>query len=205
MNKKTLSMEERKRIPTDCPYCGKTFKNVFATSSHKGFCNGTRNLNHFDGKRGWSKGKILTSKEELFLKYSKHNTAYVRKALLKLKIKEYKCEECDLEEWNNKKITLELDHINGDNRDNRLENLRFLCPNCHSQTLNWRGRNTNTGKVKVSDEVLIEALKANNNRQALIKVGLTAKGANYHRCNLLRERIGLAGSSPAARTKENEE
>ena len=49
--------------------------------------------------------------------------------------REYKCEECGLSDtWNNKKITLQVDHINGTNYDHRPENLRFLCPNCHSQT-----------------------------------------------------------------------
>lgn len=49
--------------------------------------------------------------------------------------REYKCEECGLMDmWNNKKITLQVDHVNGINYDHRPENLRFLCPNCHSQT-----------------------------------------------------------------------
>ena len=48
--------------------------------------------------------------------------------------KEQKCEKCGLTEWMGKPIVLQLDHINGDNRDNRIENLRLLCPNCHSQT-----------------------------------------------------------------------
>lgn len=45
-----------------------------------------------------------------------------------------KCSECGIVEWNNAPISLHLDHINGINNDNRIENLRFLCPNCHSQT-----------------------------------------------------------------------
>lgn len=64
----------------------------------------------------------------------------VRLKLIKEKIKEHKCECCNLKEWNGKPIPLELDHINGDNKDNRLENLRILCCNCHAQTDNWRGR-----------------------------------------------------------------
>lgn len=49
--------------------------------------------------------------------------------------REYKCETCGLgDAWNNKKITLQVDHINGVSYDHRPENLRFLCPNCHSQT-----------------------------------------------------------------------
>lgn len=45
-----------------------------------------------------------------------------------------KCSICELEKWRGKKIPLELDHINGDRHNNKLENLRLLCPNCHAQT-----------------------------------------------------------------------
>lgn len=68
-----------------------------------------------------------------------------------------KCAICNMEPiWNNKPITLQLDHINGINTDNNLENLRLLCPNCHSQTDTYTGRNvyknnqTNTDNNKTN-------------------------------------------------------
>ena len=64
------------------------------------------------------------------------------KRLISEKLLEYKCQKCNNNgEWMDKKITLQLDHINGINNDNRLENLRFLCPNCHSQTETYAGKN----------------------------------------------------------------
>jgi hypothetical protein len=64
----------------------------------------------------------------------------------------YKCEECNNSEWMNKPLTLELDHINGDFNDNSLENVRLLCPNCHSQTDTFRVRNLGKGRSKVKKE-----------------------------------------------------
>ena len=53
----------------------------------------------------------------------------------------YECALCKISEWAGKKLSLELDHKNGDKFDWRIENLRLLCPNCHSQTDTWGGRN----------------------------------------------------------------
>jgi len=67
----------------------------------------------------------------------------LKERLIKEKLKIYKCEECSINEWNGKKIVLELDHIDGNKNNNLLENLRILCPNCHSQTPTFRGRKVN--------------------------------------------------------------
>ncbi|MFI1180619.1 HNH endonuclease [Streptomyces sp. NPDC020799] len=51
------------------------------------------------------------------------------------------CAECDIgDTWRGKHLVLEIDHINGDRLDNRIENLRYLCPSCHSQTSTFANR-----------------------------------------------------------------
>lgn len=100
-----------------------------------------------------------------------------------------KCNNCGVSEWFGKKLSLELDHIDGDNSNNNRKNLEALCPNCHSITDTWRGRNKkNTGVKKVVDETLYKALIKNewNMRQSLLEVGLAAKGGNYNRCHKLK-------------------
>ena len=71
----------------------------------------------------------------------RRNRYHVKARLLVEGLKEPRCECCGLTEWLNRAIALELHHINGDGLDNRLENLLLLCPNCHSQTDTWGGRN----------------------------------------------------------------
>lgn len=68
--------------------------------------------------------------------------------MLKSNLLQYRCYnvECCIDFWLNKPISLQLDHINGINNDHRLENLRLLCPNCHSQTDTYCGRNKKTEK-----------------------------------------------------------
>lgn len=61
---------------------------------------------------------------------------------------EHKCTICNNTEWNGQPIPIQIDHINGEHTDNRIENLRFLCPNCHAQTDTYCGKNTKICKEK---------------------------------------------------------
>ncbi len=58
----------------------------------------------------------------------------------------YNCFECKESTWRGKILPLELDHINGDASDNFPNNIRLLCPNCHSITPTWKGRNKGNGR-----------------------------------------------------------
>lgn len=74
-------------------------------------------------------------------KHPHFQTFKLKNRLLKEKIIENKCSICNIEEWNGKKLNMELDHIDGKRTNHKLENLRMLCPNCHSQTDTYRAKN----------------------------------------------------------------
>jgi hypothetical protein len=85
-------------------------------------------------------GKIPLS-EILSGKHPTYQTNKLRKRLISEGIKDGKCEICGISEWLGKKLSLELDHIDGEKTNHNLENLRIICPNCHSQTNTYRGKN----------------------------------------------------------------
>jgi len=103
---------------------------------------------HFHGML-WSKGKTIKRNKD-FSKILCENSNYssgleyssnaLRKLLFKYELKKQCCEECDVSEWKGQQLSLELHHKNGIRNDNRIENLKILCPNCHSITDNFRKR-----------------------------------------------------------------
>src|ERR1035437_3794478 len=117
---------------------------------------------HFNGK-GWNQGKrhINTFEARPLKNILIENSTYINTHKLKLRLVkegllEDKCygENCTITNtWNNKKISLQLDHINGKRRDNRIKNLRLLCPNCHSQTETYAGKNNKFYMVIVEELV----------------------------------------------------
>ena len=111
----------------------------------------------FKGKSAISdrnKSNTLTAKD-LLKENCKHSRSNVRRFVIKNKLLPYKCAVCGALEWNGKTLSLELDHINGINTDNRIENLRFLCPNCHSQTATYGSRNQqrNESKYEITEDL----------------------------------------------------
>lgn len=99
-------------------------------------------ISHFTGQK-WNKGKSFSEEtariplDKILQKGIIYHSDTLKKRLIKVGLKENKCEICGL---NGSEITLELHHINGDHNDNRIENLQILCPNCHSKTSNFRNR-----------------------------------------------------------------
>lgn len=115
-------------------------------------------FSHFKGK-GWAKG--LSSNEDSSVAAGSRATKLedakalsengpgwltggkLSKRLVARGFQE-KCAVCGLVEWQGKTLKLDVDHINGVPNDNRVENLRFLCPNCHRQTPTWGNKKRKT-------------------------------------------------------------
>lgn len=107
-----------------------------------------------------------------------------------------KCNKCHLSEWLGQPLVLEIDHINGINDDHRRENMEAICPNCHSMTVTWKGRNR-SDKFKKSQTISFEEIKSTyleskNIRQTLIKLNLVPKGRNYHRIYKVLDSYGIS-------------
>jgi len=95
------------------------------------------------GLKGYNKPKEegkgkLHLQEILAGKHPQYQSYKLKNRLLKENVIDYKCVSCGISEYNNKPISLELDHIDGNSNNHQLSNLRLLCPNCHSQTETFR-------------------------------------------------------------------
>ena len=106
---------------------------------------------HFVGQ-SWSKGKTFKKKslEFYLVKSSIINSHKLKLRLIKEGVKRWRCEGCSKTTWRGSPIPLELHHINGDKKDNRLKNLQILCPNCHAVTNNYSGRIKKKGYADVA-------------------------------------------------------
>lgn len=132
---------------------------------------------HFTGQL-WSKGKTAleddrirssgSSYDEVFCENSKASPSYVKNLLLKKEFVKYECAICGQgPEWNGKPLALQMDHINGMRNDHRLQNLRILCPHCHSQTDTFCAKNKKK-KAGLDTQAIIKALEETYNIQQAI-------------------------------------
>lgn len=87
---------------------------------------------------------------EIMIENSTYGTNHLKNRIVKEGLLPYCCSGCGNKgEWMEKKLVLQLEHKNGNSRDHRIENLCFLCPNCHSQTETYAGRNSSSKKSRV--------------------------------------------------------
>jgi hypothetical protein len=143
-------------------------------------------ISHFTGQghlRGkthnWAKKKPL---EEILVKNSDYNnTSALRRRLFRENVFEQRCYNCGLSEWLGEPISLELEHKNGNSFDNRIENLTILCPNCHSQTETFRGRN--------KDKIEYYCLECNREISGYSRLKLCLDC--YHKKNIRNKEINV--------------
>jgi hypothetical protein len=114
----------------------------------------------YNPSSNWNKGNFTAD----FTYGSKGNHKQVL-----LQERGHKCESCLLDTWLGKQIALEMEHIDGDSKNNVKTNLKLLCPNCHAQTPTWRRRKgTNNGKARYSEQEMIDAIVSSANMQQAI-------------------------------------
>lgn len=105
-------------------------------------------IKHMNLKLKSNRFKQRLIHEQIFCENSKVDRATVKKRIIKEGLLPYKCFKCGINNWCEEQLSLHLDHINGISNDHRIDNLRFLCPNCHSQTPTYSGKNVKQSHIK---------------------------------------------------------
>lgn len=148
---------------------------------------------HFISKQ-INKKAIRYSDEEVFCVNSPYtNSNSLKNRLIKKELKKNMCEVCGNTLWNGVDIPLELHHINGVHNDNRLENLQFLCPNCHATTDNYCGRN------KISKKDSDNVIKNNYDDDIALIIKYAKEKCNF---TYIGNKIGLTDNGVRKRCKK---
>jgi hypothetical protein len=112
-------------------------------------------------RMNWNKGKFTNTVFE-YAGGGNHRGALIKE-------RGHKCEMCNNTKWNGRPITLELEHIDGNKLNNVIDNLKLLCPNCHSQTPTWRRRKVSGKSKKHTDTQIIEAIKTSHSMTSTLE------------------------------------
>lgn len=108
------------------------------------------------------KDRKISSPEAIFMENSQHYRKATKKRIKKENLIPYICAKCNNPGvWNGESLTLQLEHKNGVNYDNRLENLEYLCPNCHSQTMTYGGKNIHNKlfEIRINDLIKYKVIE----------------------------------------------
>lgn len=138
------------------------------------------------------RNKIYSEKKKERIKNDPFDTLSLSEKRARILFEQnFKCDSCDIgQEWNNRPLKFDLDHIDGDKNNNFRENLRFICPNCHSQTATYKTKNAKNKKY--SDEEIIQALNQNDSvYHALKSLGMNLHGGNYIRIRNIIKKYNL--------------
>lgn len=140
---KSISLDELKKIVSESISVSEVMRKLGYTAnrgnSYHGLVDYMRcneiDTTHFLGKAHATSHPMKYRLEEILVKNSRYtNMTRLKARVLSLGVLGNVCSVCGISSWREKPLNLQIDHINGDNRDNRIENLRLICPNCHSQT-----------------------------------------------------------------------
>ena len=189
-----------KKVNRNCPNCGKEYNTINKFCSRS--CAAT--YNNSGRVTEWRRVEI-ERKKKISLKYAEYKGAERLKKISEDKLlsedfsliltserrrkrviieQKGKCNKCGVAEWMGSPIPFELEHIDGNNKNHERGNLEALCPNCHSITDTWRGRNKkwrDKSKPVTLEQLKDAYVKTGNVRQALLSLELAAKGGNYKR------------------------
>lgn len=154
------TINTQKRVAMNCVHCGKQILNKGSLAAHEKSCHSNpERIQHKRGEgAGRRKGQTSPTKgrkmgraahwddkfpiSEVFVENSTYPRHCLKKRVLSDELLKYECSCCgQLPVWFGKPLVLILDHINGVNNDNRIENLRFVCSNCDSQLPTYKSKN----------------------------------------------------------------
>ena len=163
---------------------------------------------HWTGQL-WSKDKTSledkrikstgSTYEDVFCEDSSASATYVKSLIIRKQLLPYKCSVCNMNPiWNGKELKLQMDHINGNRKDQRLENLRMICPNCHSQTETFGSKNKSKGFP--TEEKIISVLKNTSSiSEAIRELGINQ--INFKKLKTIIEVNGIVQPLKEKQTK----
>jgi Zn finger protein HypA/HybF involved in hydrogenase expression len=193
------AVNESKSIANTLRLIGLKPKGANYKTIKKYFIDNDIDTSHFTGSAHNVGDDFKMVKEKIPLKYYlveniKTSSHRLKRRLIEEGVKQHKCEKCTLDKWLNKKIPLELHHIDGDHYNNRIDNLELLCPNCHGLTPNYRANHKNKNNVnpklisELHPEFFIKTKIKDSNKKCKCGTKISVNAELCPKCNWIKNR-----------------